>query len=88
MIWKIEDISVSNNRIQQHALHSILGSTYSPQNFEATADITIRFRDYDISVGNIEEFENAMKNMIINGEKFTPEEIEQALQEKYPERFI
>jgi len=89
MIWRIQDIKISQSLPQQF-INSISGPTYQPQNQETTADITIVFRDFEGSVGSLEDFENQMKssNLIYEGEEFTRKEIEKALQEIYPERFI
>jgi hypothetical protein len=87
MYWKIVDFKVNN--FQPQGFYSCLsGGTYQPQNQELEAEITIRFRDLNVS--SVEDIETEMKNsgMIFEGENFSKEEIENALKEIYPERFI
>ncbi len=89
MIWKIQDISISQSMPQQFVMKTLAGPTYQPQNQETTADITITFRDYQGGM-TLEDFEEQMKssNLIYDGEEFNRKEIENALKEMYPERFI
>jgi len=91
MIWCIENITVNNTLAHNPVfIQSISGPTYQPQNQETTADLTIRFRDFDGSIGDIQQLEDAMKSsgLVFEDEKFKYNEVLKALQEVYPERFI
>jgi len=90
MIWKITNLTVSQN-LPPGFYQSISGNTYQPQNIETDADITITFRNFDINENmGVEEFERQMKmsELEFEGNYFTRDEMLEALQEKYPERFI
>jgi hypothetical protein len=88
MYWKITNLSIKQE-LPETFFQTLSGSTFQPQNLETNADITITFRDAK-NITSLEHFEEQMKsaNLIYEGEEFTREEIEKALQQQYPERFI